>query len=100
MGLMGLFKLGFTGQANPTYMLHLEHNTVSGNKFKMQMFVSTAAGKYYRCQCLGRGSRERRSPPSSSEGDHRPTACCGGPLPAATVTRHHHVMESVTIAEC
>ena len=36
---MGLFKLGSIGQANPTYMWHLEQNTVAINTLIMEKFV-------------------------------------------------------------
>ena len=37
VGLMGFFKLGFTGQANPTYMSHLQQNAVIGKCFKSHL---------------------------------------------------------------
>ena len=36
---MGLFKLGSIGQANPTYIKHLEQNAVPINTLKMEKFV-------------------------------------------------------------
>ena len=114
---MGLFKLGFIGQANPTYMWHLEPNAVNINTFKMEKFIAAATGTTAAATAWAMACASNITHPSSSE--HvwcatEPAAAADCFLQPPTVTkrgrsmtclytsslRHHYVMDSVTRAKC